>query len=110
MSSMAGSARSLLVILVGCTVGALSAVVAARASRAHNDNLASRPGQHCDDARGGPSRGRGSPEGDGRLLKVRPAAIATWLFGEIAVDAAKDMLEDGAAALDALEAGVIRDT
>lgn len=73
------------------------AVDAARSSKSYTDNLTSRSGpigDNPDDA-----------HPDVHRSKVRPAAIATWRFGEIAVDAAKDLLEDGATALDALEAG-----
>lgn len=94
MNFFAVNSRSLLVVLAGCVVGALSFVAGAASSSSSTKNLVAphRPvaDGHADDGK-----------------KVRPAAIATWRFGEIAVDAAKSLLEDGASALDALEAGAL---
>lgn len=106
MSLLPGTSRSLLIVLVGLTlVTAIIAVDVARSSKSYMDNLTSRsPRQeHTEEGPIG-----GNPDAhlaDVRRSKVRPAAIATWRFGEIAVDAAKDLLEGGATALDALEAG-----
>lgn len=98
---LAGNSRSFLVVVLGCTVGVLSFVVgAARNSKSLANNLSS----HA-------NKGHVGSSGDGDSFtrpctrKVRPTAIATWRFGEIAVAAAKGLLEDGASALDALEAG-----
>ncbi len=49
------------------------------------------------------TKGRAGGE---RLSSVQPMAIATWCFGEIAVDAAAAVLQTGGTALDATEAGV----
>lgn len=108
MSLLPGTSRSLLVVLVGLTlVTVVIAVDAARSSKPHKDNLTSRS-RRQEDTEEGPIGGKpdGEHHADVRRSKVRPAAIATWRFGEIAVDAAKDLLEDGATALDALEAGM----
>lgn len=111
MNPLPGTSRSLLVALVGFTVVAVAiAVDTARSSRSHTDNLTSRSRQeHTEEGSpvGGNHPDPHHRDADARRSKVlvRPAAIATWRFGEIAVDAAKDLLEGGATALDALEAG-----
>lgn len=101
---MSNTSRSLLVLLVGCTVGALSfAVDSRRSSRsliAHGEDEVHKDG--AGDV--GMSGVRDVVHGGGC---VRPAAIATWRFGEIAVDAASSLLQDGGTALDALEAGMM---
>lgn len=105
MSLLPGTSRSLLVVLVGLTlVTAIIAGDVARSSKSHTNNFTSHsPRQeHTEDGRGNPD----AHHADVRRSKVRPAAIATWRFGEIAVDAAKDLLAGGATALDALEAGI----
>eukprot|EP00752_Nemacystus_decipiens_P001486 g1460.t1 len=78
MISLGGASRSLLVIIVGCTLAAFS--VASGSTRS------SRPAE--------------------RKTGPQATAIATWRFGKIAVDAAAAVLEDGGSALDATEAGV----
>lgn len=108
MSLLPGTSRSLLVALVGFTAVAVAiAVDAARSSRSHTDNLTSRSRQEHTEEGSRISGNHLDHDADARRSKarVRPAAIATWRFGEIAVDAAKDLLEGGATALDALEAG-----
>lgn len=79
--------RSLLIILVGCTIGVIS--VAARSSRTSR-------------FRKGKELRRGSSN------DIKPTAIATWDFGKIAVDAAAKLLEDGSSAVDATEAGGVQ--
>lgn len=92
---LANTPRSLLVLLVGCTIGALSFAVGDRRSPRP-------PTAHREDETGNDSGvGVGVVHGVG----ARPAAIATWRFGEIAVDAARSLLKDGGTALDALEEG-----
>lgn len=85
MTSLGGSSRSLLVILVGCTLAVFS--VALGSTR----NSRRRPAER--------KIGAGS-------ARVQPTAVATWRFGKIAVDAAAAVLQDGGTALDATEAGV----
>ena len=83
MTSLGGSSRSLLMIVVGCTLAAFSvALENARSSRRKPVERKMGPGS------------------------VQPTAIATWRFGEIAANAAAAVLEDGGTALDATEAGV----
>ena len=86
MISTGSSSRSLLVLLVGCTLAAFSiALVETR------------------NAKRRPTDRRGDKE---RPSNVQPTAIATWRFGKIAVDAAAAVLQDGGTALDATESGV----
>lgn len=82
-------------LLVGCTVGALSFAVGDRRSPRP-------PIAHREDEAGNDGAGA---VGVVHAVGVRPAAIATWRFGEIAVDAARSLLKDGGTALDALEEG-----
>lgn len=83
MISLGGSSRSLLMILVGCTLALFSV------SLGHTRSSKRRPAER--------NRGKGS---------VTPTAIATWRFGKISVDAAAAVLQDGGTALDATEAGI----
>ena len=99
MSYLSGSTQTLLVLVAGCTVAVLS--FAAGAGSSQSKSKAKLFGES-------PSRRHAVQDksDDVRHEKVQPSAIATWMFGEIAVDAAKVLLEDGATALDALEAGL----
>ena len=82
MISLGGSSRSLLIIVVGCTLAVFS--VALGNTRSSRRRIVERKiGQES-----------------------VPTAVATWRFGTIAVDAAAAVLEDGGTALDATEAGV----
>lgn len=83
MISLVGSSRSLLMIVVGCTLAAFSVALG-----------------NTQSSRRRPVERKVGPE------RAQPAAIATWRFGKIAVDAAAAVLEDGGTALDATEAGV----
>lgn len=83
MASLGGSSRSLLAILVGCTLAAFSVALG------NTRNSRRRP-----------------IEKKMETGKVQPIAVATWRFGKIAVDAAAAVLQDGGNALDATEAGV----
>lgn len=87
MPSIIIDQQSLIVVLVGCAVGVIS--VAARSARnsRFRDGKEVRPGSSND---------------------VKPTAIVTWNFGEIAVLAAATLLEDGSSAVDATEAGKVR--
>lgn len=81
MISLGGSSRSLLIIVVGCTLAVFS--VALGNTRSSRRRTVER-----------------------KIGQSVPTAVATWRFGTIAVDAAAAVLEDGGTALDATEAGV----
>lgn len=104
MNSLGGPVRTLLFLLAGCAVGAMSfAAGAVSSSRSKSRTKLfgeSSTLHHQKDE-------EGNVRDDRRKAKVQPTAIATWMFGKIAVDAAKGLLEDGASALDALEAGPV---
>lgn len=82
MISLEGSSRSLLMIVLGCSLAASSIALGKTRSSKH------RPVER----KIGPG--------------VKPTAVATWRFGKIAVDAAAAVLEEGGTALDATEAGI----
>lgn len=102
MNPLSGLMRSLLFLLAGCVIGAVSFAAGAVSSSRSKSKLFSESStlHHQKD-------GEGNVRDDWRKTKVQPTAIATWMFGKIAVDAAKGLLEDGASALDALEAGLV---
>lgn len=97
MISLPRTSRSLLVALVGSILMVVSAAVTSarnsgRTSSSSSSNRSS--GRPLDGA-----------EAEVSSTEVLPAAIATWRFGKIAVDAAAELLADGGTALDATEAG-----
>lgn len=103
MGSLGGVPLKFCAFLLGCTVCATCfAVSAARTSKSGLGGMSNRGGHEHgeEDIKSAP----GSVEG--YCSKVCPAAIATWRFGELAVEAAKGPLENGATALDAVEAGI----
>jgi len=91
MMSAGSSSRSVLILLAGCTLAAVA--IALRETR----SARRRPTER--------RAGKGRAGGE-RRSSVQPTAIATWRFGEIAVDAAAAVLQSGGTALDATEAGV----
>ncbi|CAM9175978.1 unnamed protein product [Ectocarpus sp. 6 AP-2014] len=108
--SLPRTSRSFLVVLVGSFLMVVSAAVtSARNSRRNTASSSSSSGGGGGGG-GSTSRSRGRPrdgvEAEVSSTEVLPAAIATWSFGKIAVDAAAELLADGGTALDATEAGV----
>lgn len=114
-------------VAIGCVIGVLSFVLhisfaASFSVPAGDDRPISRPkrptrattigsASHIS-AKTTEKAGRG-PVDEGTTgggAKVRPTAVATWRFGEIAVKHAKVSLGDGGTALDALEAGACAQT
>lgn len=89
--SAGSSSRRMLFLLVGCSLAAFSIALG------ETRNARRRPTERRAE--------KGSAGGE-RLPKHIPTAIATWCFGEIAVDAAAAVLQNGGTALDATEAGV----
>ncbi|CAN0480546.1 unnamed protein product [Ectocarpus sp. 12 AP-2014] len=113
--SLPRTSRSLIVALVGSFLMVVSAaaVTSARNSRRNTGSSSSSSSGGGGGGGGGgdsTSRSRRRPhdgaEAEVSSTEVLPAAIATWSFGKIAVDAAAELLADGGTALDATEAGV----
>ncbi|CAN0577394.1 unnamed protein product, partial [Ectocarpus sp. 12 AP-2014] len=107
--SLPRTSRSLLVALVGSFLTVVSAAVtSARNSRRNTASSSSSSGGGCggDSTSRSRRRPRDGVEAEVSSTEVLPAAMATWSFGKIAVDAAAELLADGGTALDATEAGV----
>ncbi|CAM9121842.1 unnamed protein product, partial [Ectocarpus fasciculatus] len=108
MISLPRTSRGLLVALVGSLLMVVSAAVTS--TRHSRRTTAGSGGGGSSSSSRSSSRSSGGPrdgaEAEGSSTEVLPAAIATWRFGKIAVDAAAELLADGGTALDATEAGV----
>lgn len=94
-----------LLVVLGCLVGVLS-FASGCGGVSHRCHPHGSKGATESDVIRRLSKDASGP-GPDRTIKAQPTAIATWSFGEIAVEAAKECLADRGRAVDALEAGTV---